>query len=291
MGGAPSRRPYPWSGLNNRGAEVRDGDRECCRIARGTPARLGVGGVGAAGVGVGVPVGPVGLRRGERAGMRRLRRSDAHVGRDESAVETAPGRVSMAMGRYACDACGGGARPREAALSGSTTVLGEAGGGAAGNAAPARKSLKEGEILCVALDGTGVPDRARAAAHTYSAAWKKSTMATAFGNHSAYSRRSHAAPSPMHTPTLSGAQPAAADLAELPGLFEYPDLVASLGETQGGGESPDPAAGNQDLPEAHQPSLLVAGTMGSTERCPGGIMCSLTACPSATRAAHDLDYA
>ena len=41
---------------------------------------------------------------------------------------------------------------REAALSGSITVLGE-------GAAPERKSLKEEEILCVALDGTGVPAR------------------------------------------------------------------------------------------------------------------------------------
>ena len=133
-------------------------------------------------------------------------------------METALGRVSMAMGCYACDACGGSARPREAAqdiagsmtpaarrmaslagssccyaeadgllaelagvnygpkrieratravgddlesrreaaLSGSITVLGE---GAARDAAPERKSLKEEEILCVALDGTGVPAR------------------------------------------------------------------------------------------------------------------------------------
>ena len=141
-----------------------------------------------------------------------------YVRRDEAAVETALGRVSMAMGCYACDACGGSARPREAAqdiagsmtpaarrmaslagssccyaeadgllaelagvnygpkrieratravgddlesrreaaLSGSITVLGE---GAARDAAPERKSLKEEEILCVALDGTGVPAR------------------------------------------------------------------------------------------------------------------------------------
>ena len=43
---------------------------------------------------------------------------------------------------------------REKALSGSITVLGGDGGGAA-----PRKSLKEGEILSVALDGTGVPAR------------------------------------------------------------------------------------------------------------------------------------
>jgi len=42
------------------------------------------------------------------------------------------------------------------------------------------------------------------------ATWKKPTITTAFGNHSAYSRRSHAAPSPTHTPTSSGANPAAA---------------------------------------------------------------------------------
>ena len=45
---------------------------------------------------------------------------------------------------------------RAAALSGSTTVLG---GSVEADAAPARKPLKEGEILCVALDGTGVPAR------------------------------------------------------------------------------------------------------------------------------------
>ena len=43
---------------------------------------------------------------------------------------------------------------RVAALSGATTVL-----GVEPVAAPVRKSLKEGENLCVALDGTGVPAR------------------------------------------------------------------------------------------------------------------------------------
>ena len=44
---------------------------------------------------------------------------------------------------------------RAAALEGSITVA----AGAAGGGPAARKSLKEGEILCVALDGTGVPAR------------------------------------------------------------------------------------------------------------------------------------
>lgn len=140
-----------------------------------------------------------------------------YVGRKDAAVETALGRARVAMGRYACGACGKTVRPRRAALdvavsmtpsarrmaslagssccyaeadgllaglagvnygakrieratravgddletrrekalSGSITVLGGDGGGAA----PERKSLKEGEILSVALDGTGVPAR------------------------------------------------------------------------------------------------------------------------------------
>lgn len=45
---------------------------------------------------------------------------------------------------------------REAALSGALSV---AAPGPGGGGAPARKPLKEGEILCVALDGTGVPAR------------------------------------------------------------------------------------------------------------------------------------
>ena len=143
-----------------------------------------------------------------------------YVGRESSPVETALGRVTVAMGRYSCAACGAGSRPREraldivgsmtpaarrlaslagsscsyaeadrllaelagvnygakrieratravgedletrraAALSGSATVLGDA-PGAGAFAPPARKPLKEGEVLCVALDGTGVPAR------------------------------------------------------------------------------------------------------------------------------------
>ena len=144
-----------------------------------------------------------------------------YLGRKEPGVETALGRVALALGRYSCGTCGQTVRPREAALdlagsmtpsarrmaslagssccyaeadgllvglagvnygakcieratravgddvetrreealSGSITVLGEAGGEAARDAAPERKSLKEGEILSVALDGTGVPAR------------------------------------------------------------------------------------------------------------------------------------
>ena len=140
-----------------------------------------------------------------------------YVGRKDTAVETALGRARVAMGRYACAACGQTVRPRvaaldiagsmtpaarrmaslagssccyaeadgllaelagvnygakrieratravgddlesrrEAALSGSITVLGADGD----EAAPERKPLKEEEILCVALDGTGVPAR------------------------------------------------------------------------------------------------------------------------------------
>ena len=44
---------------------------------------------------------------------------------------------------------------REAALSGALSVVSPGGGGDV----PARKPLKKGEILCVALDGTGVPAR------------------------------------------------------------------------------------------------------------------------------------
>ena len=145
-----------------------------------------------------------------------------YLGRERSPTETALGGVRLAMGRYACAACGKSARPRSARmdiegsmtptarrmaselgsvcchaeadrllnvvggvnfgtkrverttrlvgddleawrtewLSGSITVVG--GGGAASNdasfdEAPVRKSLKEGQVLCVGLDGTGVP--------------------------------------------------------------------------------------------------------------------------------------
>ena len=36
-----------------------------------------------------------------------------YLGREAAPVETAPGRVPVAMGRYACDACGTSARPRD----------------------------------------------------------------------------------------------------------------------------------------------------------------------------------
>ena len=145
-----------------------------------------------------------------------------YAGRESSATETALGTVRLAMGRYACVACGKSARPRAARLdiagsmtptarrmaselgsaccygeadrllnvvagvnfgtkrverttrlvgddleawrtrqlSGSITVVGE--DGAAANDAsfdgsPVRRSLKDGRILCVGLDGTGVP--------------------------------------------------------------------------------------------------------------------------------------
>ena len=139
------------------------------------------------------------------------------LGRRDSPVETALGRVRVSMARHACDGCRTTVRPRERALdieasmtpsarrmasvAGSSCcyeeadgLLGELAGvnfgakrverttravgddaesrratalagalsvaaAAPGGGAPERKPLKEGEILCVAMDGTGVPAR------------------------------------------------------------------------------------------------------------------------------------
>ena len=97
-----------------------------------------------------------------------------YLGRERAPTETAVGTVRVAMGRHVCAACGRSARPRAARLVGedvearrtellssAISVVGRAGAAndASFDRAPARRPLKEGRVLCVALDGTGVPAR------------------------------------------------------------------------------------------------------------------------------------